>query len=159
MHPIAFGVIFRETTATPLETEGAMTAQVSSVFLYVSDVVRSLDFYHEVVGAEISQIHAEEEGGPLTLAIVRIGDFSVMLHPQDAEDEDFRTQRVGLGMHLQIRVDDVDAFYQQCLDQGAILSVSGEPVDQEWGWREFALKDPDGYVWSVYQDKTEGRWS
>lgn len=136
-----------------------MVAQVSSVFLYVSDVVRSLDFYHEVVGAEVAQVHAEHDGGPITLAILRIGGFSLMLHPQDSEDEEFQNQRVGLGIHLQIRVDDVDAFYQHCMDQGAILSVSGEPVDQEWGWREFALKDPDGYVWSVYEDKSGGRWA
>ena len=82
-----------------------------------------------------------------------------MLHPQDAHDEEFRDQRVGLGIHLQLRVDDVDAFYQHCIDQGALLSVSGEPVDQAWGWREFALKDPDGYVWSVYQDKSGGQWN
>ena len=136
-----------------------MGAQVTGAFLYVADVVRSLEFYNEVVGADIAQVHAEEEGGPLNLAILRLGGFSLMLHPQDPEVDDFQTQRVGLGMHLQLRVDDVDAFYQHCLDQGAILSVSGEPIDQEWGWREFALKDPDGYVWSVYQDKSAGKWS
>lgn len=135
-----------------------MAAQVTSAFLYVADVLRSLDFYNEVVGAEVAQVHAEHEGGPITLAILRLGTFALMLHPQDTNEEEFRDQRVGLGMHLQLRVDDVDAFYQHCLDEGAILSVSGEPVDQEWGWREFALKDPDGYVWSIYQDKSGGRW-
>ena len=35
----------------------------------------------------------------------------------------------------------------------------GEPVDQAWGWREFALKDPNGYVWSIYQDKSGGQWT
>ncbi len=40
-----------------------------------------------------------------------------------------------------------------------MLSVSGEPTDQSWGWREFALADPDGYVWSIYQDKSGGQWT
>ena len=62
-------------------------------------------------------------------------------------------------MHLQLRVEDIDKFYQHCIDQGALLSVSDEPTDQAWGWREFAIKDPDGYVWSVYQDKSGGRWT
>ena len=57
------------------------------------------------------------------------------------------------------QADDVDAFHQHCLEEGAMLAVSGEPVDQAWGWREFALKDPDGYVWSVYQDKSAGQWT
>ncbi len=136
-----------------------MTAEVTSVFLYVSDVPRSVDFYHEVVGAEIRQLHAEFDGGPLTLAILRLGEFTLMIHPLGPHEEDFQGQRMGLGIHLQLRVDDIDAFYQHCLESGAILSVSGDPTDQEWGWREFALRDPDGFVWSIYQDKSGGRWT
>lgn len=135
-----------------------MPASVTSVFLYVNDMYKSLDFYNEIVGAEITQVHAEEEGGPISLAILRIGDFALMLHPQEEHEEEFDNQRVGIGIHLQLRVDDVDAFYANCLEQGAILSVSGEPIDQPWGWREFALKDPDGFVWSIYQDKSGGQW-
>lgn len=136
-----------------------MAARVTSAFLYVADIERSIDFYHEIVGAEIGQLHAEEDDGPISLAILRIGEFVLMLHPQDAHEEEFANQRPGVGIHLQLCVDNVDAFHQNCLDQGAILAVSGEPVDQSWGWREFALRDPDGYVWSIYQDKTGGQWA
>ena len=38
-----------------------MTTRVTSVFLYVKDVRKSLEFYNEVVNAEIVKIHAEEE--------------------------------------------------------------------------------------------------
>ena len=126
-----------------------MTAQVTSVFLYVDDVQKSLEFYNEILEAEIAQLHAEVEGGPLTLAILRLGNFSLMLHPQDQMGEEFSKNKV----------DDVDAFHAHCLDEGAMLAVSGEPVDQAWGWREFALKDPNGYVWSIYQDKSNGQWT
>lgn len=136
-----------------------MAAQVTSVFMYVDNVGKSLEFYNEIVGAEIAQIHSEAEGAPISLAILRIGPFSLMLHPQEPHAAEFTDTRVGVGIHLQLKVDDVDAFYQRCLDEGAILSVSGEPTDQSWGWREFALKDPDGYVWSVYQDKSGGQWT
>lgn len=136
-----------------------MASQVTSVFLYVDDVVRSLEFYNEIVKAEITQVHSEEEGGPITLAILKIGEFALMLHPQDEHEDEFAENRLGVGIHLQLRVDDVDAFFQHCLNEGAMLSISGEPVDQPWGWREFALKDPDGYVWSVYQDKSGGQWT
>ncbi len=136
-----------------------MTAQVTSVFLYVDDIQKSLEFYNEIVGAEIAQLHAEREGGPLTLAILKVGNFSLMLHPQDEQAAEFANSKVGLGIHLQLRVEDVDAFYHHCLDEGAMLAVSAEPVDQPWGWREFALKDPNGYVWSIYQDKSGGQWT
>ena len=138
-----------------------MAARVTSVFLYVDDVLKSLEFYQDILRLDLKdcQVHAEYEGGPITLAILRIGDFALMLHPQEDHADEFEDQKVGVGMHLQLRVDDVDEFYQHCLDEGAILSVSGEPVDQSWGWREFALKDPDGYVWSIYQDKSDGKWA
>jgi len=136
-----------------------MGARVTSAFLYVDDVQKSLDFYEEIVGAQVAQLHAEREGGPITLAILRLDDFSLMLHPRGEHEGEFQGQRVGLGLHLQLRVEDVDAFYQHCLEEGAIMAVSGEPLDQSWGWREFALKDPDGFVWSIYQDKSEGKWA
>lgn len=136
-----------------------MSSRVTSVFLYVNDMIKSIDFYNEVVGADVLQIHHETEGGPIALALLRIGDFTLMLHPQDPQAEEFNDARVGIGIHLQLRVDNVDDYYQHCLDQGAMLSVSGEPVDQTWGWREFALKDPDGYVWSIYEDKSGGKWT
>ena len=136
-----------------------MNAKVTSVFLYVGDIQRSRDFYNEVVGASVVQELVEYEGGPTAMVVLRLGDFTLMLHPQDAHDEEFRDQRVGLGIHLQMRVPDVDAFYQHCIEQGALLALSGEPVDQAWGWREFALRDPDGYVWSIYQDKSDGQWT
>ena len=136
-----------------------MTAQVTSAFLYVDDIVKSIEFYNEVVGAEIAQVHAEEENGPISLAILRLGTFSLMLHPQEGHEDEFKDTRVGVGLHLQLRVDDVDAFHQHCIDQGALISISGEPTDQDWGWREFALRDPDGFVWSIYQDNTGGQWT
>ena len=61
-----------------------MAGQGTSVFMYVEDVLKSLEFYNEVVGAEVAQIHAEEENAPISLAILRIGDFSLMLHPREA---------------------------------------------------------------------------
>ena len=115
---------------------------MTSVFLYVDDVLRSVEFYNEIAGAEVVQVHAENEGGPITLAILRLGEFTLMLHPQEPHAAEFDGQRVGLGIHLQLRVDDVDAFYQHCMDQGAMLSVSGEPVEQPWGWREFRAQGP-----------------
>ena len=136
-----------------------MAARVTSVFLYVKDVRRSLEFYKEVVGAQVVQAHAEHEGAPLSLAILRLGSFTLIIQPQEPHAEDFNDTRLGVGIHLQIQVDNVDEFYQHCMDEKAFLSVLGEPTDQPWGWREFALRDPDGYVWSIYQDKSGGQWT
>ena len=138
-----------------------MAAQVSSVFLYVDDVLKSLEFYNEIVGAaEISQVHAEHEGVPITLAILRIGSFSLMLHPHDEHAEDFADTRVGVGIHLQLRVDDVDAFYQHCLEEEPLCSASpGSRPTRVGAGANSRLRIRDGYVWSIYQDNSGGRWT
>lgn len=136
-----------------------MNAQISSVFLYVDDVMKSLEFYNEVMGAEVRQCLAEDEGVPPTLAILQLGDFTLMLHSRDDVPGPAANGPVGVGIHLQMQVPDIEAFHAHCIDQGAMLSLSGEPVDQEWGWKEVALRDPDGYIWSVYEDTTGGYWA
>ena len=136
-----------------------MTGRVTSVFLYVSDVAKSLEFYSEILGGEIRQVIADPDGDSYSLAILRLGDFTLMLHPQEPHAAEFAGVKVGVGMHLQLQVDDIDAFYQQCDELGAMLSLSGEPIDQEWGWKELAIRDPDGFIWSVYQDKSGGQWT
>ena len=97
-----------------------MTGRVTSVFLYVKDVRRSMEFYNEVVGADVVQVHAEHEGAPYSLAILRIGHFTLMLHPQEPHEEEFTDTRMGVGIHLQMQVADVDQFYLHCIDRGGV---------------------------------------
>lgn len=144
-----------QTQAVP---PGQIKARVTSAFLYVKSVEKSIEFYAEAMGAVLAQKHADEDGGPLSLAIVRMGDFSLMLHIADEEDPDLKENRVGVGIHLQMRVSDADVAYDKACDAGYHARVSDGPVDQEWGWREFAIKDPDGYIWSIYEDKSNGAW-
>ncbi len=56
-----------------------------------------------------------------------------MLHPQEPHADEFTDTRVGVGIHLQIQVPDVDAFYQHCMDEGAILSHLGRTDRSELG--------------------------
>ena len=74
--------ILRRREFLPKARRGANGGQVTSVFMYVKDVRRSLEFDNEVVGAEVTQIHAEREVRPHTLAILRL-IFILMLHPQE----------------------------------------------------------------------------
>ncbi len=43
-------------------------------------------------------------------------------------------------------VDDADAAYARARDAGAEVT---EPVDQDYGSREFRITDPDGNSWSL----------
>ena len=44
-----------------------------------------------------AQIHAEQEGAPISLAILRIDNFSLMLHPQEPHAAEFANTKVGVG--------------------------------------------------------------
>lgn len=157
--PAAAGAQAESQPRPQAKTAAAAAPRVTSVFLYVRSIDKSVEFYREALGATLWQKHASEEGGPATLAIVRLGDFSLMLHIADENDVDLNDARPGVGIHLQLRVPNVDAAYARACNAGYYSKVSDGPIDQEWGWREFAVKDPDGYIWSVYQDNSGGAWT
>jgi catechol 2,3-dioxygenase-like lactoylglutathione lyase family enzyme len=51
------------------------------------------------------------------------------------------------GVWMSIWVDDVDAIYQHCLEQG--LEVTHPPTDEPWNVREMHLRHPDGHVFRI----------
>ena len=108
-----------------------MAARVTSVFLYVKDVRRSLEFYNEVVGAEVLQVHAEHEGAPFSLAILRLDYFTLMIHPQEAHAEEFADTHHektldDIGKHLKLdRALINKAYYEGFVDQTSDPNVTG----------------------------------
>ena len=51
------------------------------------------------------------------------------------------------GVWMSIWVDDVDAVYAHCLEQG--LDVTFPPTDMEWNVREMHVRHPDGHVFRI----------
>jgi catechol 2,3-dioxygenase-like lactoylglutathione lyase family enzyme len=57
------------------------------------------------------------------------------------------------GAWMSIWVDDVDAVYQRCLDQG--LEVTWPPTDMPWNVREMHVRHPDGHVFRITQPRDD----
>jgi catechol 2,3-dioxygenase-like lactoylglutathione lyase family enzyme len=57
------------------------------------------------------------------------------------------------GAWMSIWVDDVDAIYQHCLEQG--LEVTWPPTDHPWNVREMHVRHPDGHVFRIGQSLEE----
>jgi len=57
------------------------------------------------------------------------------------------------GIWMSIWVDDVDAIYQHCLEQG--LEVTWPPTDHPWNVREMHVRHPDGHVFRIGQSLEE----
>ena len=54
---------------------------------------------------------------------------------------------------MSIWVDDVDAIYKTCLEQG--LEVTMPPSDEPWNTREMHVRHPDGHVFRISQPLEE----
>jgi uncharacterized glyoxalase superfamily protein PhnB len=54
------------------------------------------------------------------------------------------------GVWMSIRVDDVDAAYRNCQEQG--LEVTMPPTDEPWGVRETHVRHPDGHVFRISKE-------
>jgi catechol 2,3-dioxygenase-like lactoylglutathione lyase family enzyme len=110
-------------------------ASFSHLFLHVSDLERTRDFYVDQLGVEVLM----ESNGYLRLG--GGGGFHVGVE-QRASSE------IGApGIELELQVDDVDALVAALREAGVAVT---EPSDQEWGARHAWLHDPDGYRLSIW---------
>ena len=58
-------------------------------------------------------------------------------------------QSADKGVWISVWVDDVDAEYRHCTEQG--LDVTWPPTDQAWTVREMHVRHPDGHVFRISQ--------
>lgn len=90
----------------------------------------------------------------------RADDGGVIAHAELAWDDGDDTAVLALGARrgvddrfdtgravLYLTCDDPDALYRRAVAAGARVVM--EPVDQDYGSREFAVADPEGNVWSA----------
>jgi catechol 2,3-dioxygenase-like lactoylglutathione lyase family enzyme len=117
-----------------------------SLNLLVADTERSAAFYRDVLGAEV---HYRD----IDFAAMRVGAAEVMLHADHTHDghpwHDQLKSGASRGVGAQIRLlgIDPDEVERRARAAGAVVSVA--TVDKGHGWREVAVRDPDGYEWSV----------
>ena len=118
-----------------------------SLNLLVTDTQRSVDFYRDVLEAEIHYCDID-------FAAVRVGPAEVMLHADHTHDEHpWHAQLIagetrGLGAQLRLLGDlDPDEVERRATEAGA--TVVAPAADKGHGWREVLVRDPDGYEWAI----------
>jgi len=104
-----------------------------TIVLQVSDLARSTAFYERALGAKLSP------QSPRAMQ-AKVGETTLLLHV-DYEPELARERR-GAGIHVNFAVASADAHRAE-LERAGLQpgAVEAHP----WG-RQFALRDPDGYV-------------
>jgi PhnB protein len=116
--------------------------RVVTPYLVVEDAPALLDFTARVFEAEEGERAIGSAGG--IHAEVRIGDSRVMIGGGHAGHA---LGSPAMPTALHVYVEDTDAVYQRALAAGA--TSMGEPVDQVYGERSAAVRDPSGVVWYI----------
>ena len=116
--------------------------EIGLIFLFVSDLKRSVEFYVEKLGFQL-----EYEGEDFVRIRANIGT-PIMLHKSHGRDIK------SAGFELELKVDDVDVWYKRLTNQGAEFRRPPSEVEHEGDpsgpRREATLHDPDGYRLALF---------
>lgn len=135
----------------------AMDITISSSFLPHTDPDASLAFYRDALGFEV-----RNDVGRGTMRWITVGpagqpDVSIVLHPPAVDpgitDDERRTiaemMAKGTFATVILSAPDVDAAFAKVEASGA--DVVQEPVDQPYGIRDCAFRDPAGNTVRINQ--------
>jgi uncharacterized glyoxalase superfamily protein PhnB len=120
------------------------------VGLRVNDVPAAVAFYRGLGFEPVDAVPGQK--GETVLAILKRGDANLIVDalvglPFPDTPRERRIQRGprGLGLVLGLEVDDLEATYAYCTEEGC--EITCEPMDEAWGERLFTCVDPFGYEW------------
>jgi MerR family transcriptional regulator, thiopeptide resistance regulator len=123
---------------------GLRGTTVIPVLVY-EDIEAAHDFLVGTFGFTSGGIYRSDDG-TVVHAEVRAGDRPIWLHRVTLEQE-MTSPRGATGSHggLEIIVPDVDAHFAKTKAAGA--RIEREPSDQEYGLREYGVRDPENHRW------------
>jgi uncharacterized glyoxalase superfamily protein PhnB len=115
--------------------------------LACSDIAAEHGFLVSVLGLVSAGLERMPDG-TVVHAEVRAGSHRIWLHRADESDKLVPPGPNGsAGGGIVIHVDDVDAHYERVRAAGA--DVLYEPRDQDYGQREYGVRDPEGHLWWI----------
>jgi len=133
---------------TPRQQPESFRARGLSTGLTVNDLQRSVAWYRDVLRFTVKD--RWEDGGLLMGVELVAGSASVTLNQDDFAKGRDRKKGIGLRLWLST-IQDIDALAKEIKGRGGVLDQ--EPKDMPWGARVFSLSDPDGFKFSVVQER------
>ena len=119
------------------------------VVLIVADLDRALHFYVDVLGLPLGH-----RSGPY--AQLATGTTRVALYQRDAMAATLGRPLIipaedAPGFELGFKVDDVDAAFAALAAEGT--PAAAPPTDRPWGQRTAYVRDPDGHLIELAEDR------
>lgn len=106
----------------------------------VADVAAAGEYYRAVLGFECEYAAGE----PPMFAVYSRSNVPIMFRRVERPDLISPNERQGGTWDVFYWVNDVDSLYAELTDRGA--TVVYPPMVQPYGMKEFAVRDPNGYV-------------
>lgn len=136
---------------------GSMDISINASFLPHTDAEASLTFYRDVLGFEVRLDVGQGQMRWITVGAPDQPDTSIVLSPAvvdptltDAERETIEALMAkGSYASIVFASPAVDAVFAEVEAKGA--DIVQEPMDQPYGLRDFALRDPAGNLIRVQQ--------
>lgn len=113
----------------------------------VEDVGETVAWYERVFDAEVVASLPSGEGADGWWAQLQIDDASIMIQERESLTEklpELERESIGGSVALYVDVDDAAALHDDLTD--ADVEILEEPHETDFGWRQFAAKDCNGYV-------------
>ncbi|MFD5144147.1 VOC family protein [Streptomyces sp. NPDC058401] len=137
-----------------------MTIKLSQCFIAVDDHDKALAFYRDALGMEVRNDVAFEGMRWVTVGSPEQPDVEIVLEPPLADPGASPADRQAMAELLAKGVlrgvifstDDVDATFERIRAAGA--EVLQEPVDQPYGVRDCAFRDPAGNMLRFNQPRS-----
>ncbi|MFC9087442.1 VOC family protein [Nocardiopsis dassonvillei] len=134
-----------------------MDITIHHAFLPHTDAEAALAFYRDLLGFEVRNDVGYEDMRWITVGPVGQPATSVVLHPPAVDpgvtEDERRTvlelMAKGTYTAITLATDDLDGLFQRLEAAGA--DVVQEPVDQDYGVRDCAFRDPSGNLVRVNQ--------
>lgn len=134
-----------------------MTITIHSSFLPHTDAEESLAFYREALGFEVRLDVGYENMRWITVGPVDQPDTAIVLHPigvgHDISDAERQTLAEllakGSVFGVNLATDNLDATFAQLEAAGA--DIVQEPIEQDYGVRDCAVRDPAGNLLRIQQ--------
>ncbi|GAA3219117.1 VOC family protein [Streptomyces sp. XM83C] len=127
-----------------------MDVKLKQCFIAVDDFDKALAFYVEALGLEVRNDVSFEDMRWVTVASPLQPDVEIVLEPPGADPDLSPADREAMARLLakgvlrgvNFSTADCDALYRRVQEAG--WDVLQEPMDQPWGVRDCAIRDPSG---------------
>ena len=134
-----------------------MDINISATFLPHNDADAALAFYRDTLGFELRNDVGYEGMRWLTVGPPNQPEVNIVLHPPGADpgvtdaERQVIAEMMAKGTYgsIMLATKDLDGVFAKLESSGA--DIMQEPIDQDWGSRDCAVRDPAGNTVRIQQ--------